>query len=55
MANGRDDGGRPISKADFVWLMVELGRVNRAAFRDVRAQGWQAVARSAARKSDNPN
>lgn len=32
------------SKAEFMWLMVELGQLDRVRYREVREHGWQSVA-----------
>ena len=53
--SGMDDA--PASKAEFVWLMLELARRDRALYREVREDGWNLVAAiSMLRgKSENPN
>lgn len=38
-----DEDG-PASKAEFVWLMLELARLNRDLYREHRADGWLRVA-----------
>ena len=47
----------PASKAEFVWLMLQLAMMDREVYREERSKGWNSVA--AAKiidgKSDNPN
>lgn len=49
--------GPPASKAEFVWLMLELARRDRALYRRLRAEGWEAaaLARVDLPESDKPN
>jgi len=46
-----------VSKAEFVWLMVQLAEANRAEFRKLREHGWNqaAEAGSAPLKSEQAN
>lgn len=37
-------GEPPTSKAEWVWLMVTLAKVDRGAYRILREQGWNHVA-----------
>ncbi|MGE0206109.1 MAG: hypothetical protein AB7E70_19635 [Hyphomicrobiaceae bacterium] len=52
-----DDGDEKVSKAEFVWLMVQLAEADRDKYRELRAQGWDLVERTggAQRKSELPN
>jgi hypothetical protein len=52
---GDDDG--KVSKADFVWAMVKLGKLDRETYRKLRELGWSTVEEQADRasKSECPN
>lgn len=39
-----DDDDVPASKAEFMWLMLELAQRDRARYREERADGWAKVA-----------
>lgn len=41
---GMARGEPPTSKAEWVWLMVTLAKVDRGAYRILREQGWNHVA-----------
>jgi hypothetical protein len=52
----QDDGRRGVSKAEFVWVMSMLAKHDREKYRELRARGWEAVARAGiSPKSENPN
>ena len=38
------DDDVPASKAEFVWLMVEMADRDRPRYRELREDGWQKVA-----------
>jgi hypothetical protein len=43
----KDDNGR----AEWLRLMLELGRTNREAYREIRSQAWALVAKRHAEKT----
>lgn len=51
------NNGRRVSKADFVWTLLELARTDREAYRELRERGWLEAEeyRVAHRKSEFPN
>lgn len=51
------DDDDKVSKAEFVWLMVQLAAADRDKFREMRAQGWDSAAESGSvvLKSELPN
>lgn len=46
-----------VTKAEFVWLMVQLAAADRDKFRELRAQGWDSAAEAGSDvvKSELPN
>jgi hypothetical protein len=40
----RDDDDDPVTKTDFVWAMVQLGLLDRNAYRKLREAAWKAAA-----------
>jgi hypothetical protein len=46
-----------VTKAEFVWLMIQLAEADRAKFRELRELGWREAieAGSVLPKSDSPN
>lgn len=55
MRDGDED--EKVSKAEFVWLMVQLAEADREKYREIRAQGWALVEQFGhlAQKSEFPN
>jgi hypothetical protein len=45
------------SKAEFVWLMLEVARLDRETYRRIRADGWEkaAISKFFDGKSEMPN
>jgi hypothetical protein len=44
-----------VTKAEFVWLMVQLAELDREKFREIRSKGWDSVQSAPAEKSVRPN
>lgn len=55
MKDSNDD--RPVTKAEFVWLMVQVAEIDREKYRELRARGWShaRARRHMGGKSEFPN
>jgi hypothetical protein len=53
----KNDDGKPVTKTEFVWLMVQLAETDRAKYRELRDRGWDSAAETGSdlAKSELPN
>jgi len=42
-----------VTKAEFVWLMVQLAEADRAKYRELRKKGWAVVAQAGSIRSES--